>query len=49
MRLLLANREEAFRLGRNAQIVARERFSLDRFIRDWNAAFALVTRPLRAY
>lgn len=49
MRLLLADREEAFRLGRNAQAVARERFSLERFIRDWNAAFALVTGPVRAY
>jgi hypothetical protein len=45
MRFLLANREEAARLGRNARALARERFSLDRFVRDWNRAFALVTSP----
>jgi glycosyltransferase involved in cell wall biosynthesis len=44
MRFLLAHRDEAARLGRNAQAVARERFSLERFIRDWNEAFALVTQ-----
>jgi glycosyltransferase involved in cell wall biosynthesis len=49
MRLLLADRDEAFRLGKRAQAVARERFSLDRFIRDWNRAFALVTGPVRTY
>lgn len=49
MRLLLANRGEAARLGRNAQVVARERFGLARFIDDWNRAFAHVTRPVRAY
>lgn len=42
MRFLLTDREEACRLGRNAQAVARERFGLDRFIRDWNMAFDLV-------
>jgi glycosyltransferase involved in cell wall biosynthesis len=39
---LLAYPEEAKRLGENARVVARERFGLERFIRDWNAAFALV-------
>ncbi len=42
MHFLLTDREEACRLGRNAQAVARERFGLDRFIRDWNMAFDLV-------
>jgi hypothetical protein len=42
MRLLLTDHEEARRLGRNALAVAHERFSLDRFIRDWNKAFALM-------
>jgi glycosyltransferase involved in cell wall biosynthesis len=45
MRFLLADREEAARLGRNARAMARERFGLDRFVRDWNRAFALVTPP----
>jgi hypothetical protein len=44
MRCLLADQEEARRLGEQAQSVARERFGLTRFIRDWNAAFALVTQ-----
>ncbi len=43
MRGLLADPVEARRLGDNARETARERFGLDRFIRDWNAAFALVT------
>ena len=43
MRLLLADREEAARIGKNARAMARERFGLDRFVRDWNKAFALVT------
>jgi hypothetical protein len=42
MRRLLADQEEARRLGEQARSVARERFGLTRFIRDWNAAFALV-------
>lgn len=42
MRFLLANPAEARRLGANARAVALERFGLDRFARDWNAAFALV-------
>lgn len=42
MRRLLANRDEACRLGENARAVALERFSLPRFIEDWNTAFAIV-------
>ncbi|MBV8695765.1 MAG: glycosyltransferase family 4 protein [Chloroflexi bacterium] len=42
MLFLLTYREEALWLGRNAQVVARERFGLDRFIQDWNRAFALI-------
>lgn len=43
MRFLLDNPPEARRLGEAARATARERFGLDRFARDWNAAFALVT------
>jgi hypothetical protein len=43
MRELLDNQAEARRLGEHAKEVARSRFGLDRFIREWNAAFALVT------
>jgi|GEM_PF-4573240 len=43
MRDLLRDRAEAARLGRNAQAVARERFSIQRFVRDWDNAFRLVT------
>ncbi|MBE3558471.1 MAG: glycosyltransferase family 4 protein [Ktedonobacteraceae bacterium] len=43
MRYLLANPQEAKRLGDNARKLALERFGLQRFVRDWNAAFALVT------
>jgi hypothetical protein len=42
MRHLLADPAEARRLGENARKVAQERFGLERFIRDWNAAFAQV-------
>ena len=41
MQFLLANPEEACRLGARARALACERFGLDRFIRDWNRAFAL--------
>lgn len=41
MRWLLADPEEARRIGAKARAVAQERFGLDRFIRDWNAAFSL--------
>ncbi len=40
MQGLLADPDEARRLGANARDVARERFGLQRFINDWNAAFA---------
>jgi glycosyltransferase involved in cell wall biosynthesis len=40
MRDLLADPAEAARMGTNARAVARERFGLDRFVRDWNAALA---------
>jgi glycosyltransferase involved in cell wall biosynthesis len=49
MRFLLSNYEEASRIGRNARAVAQERFGLERFISDWNRAFALVTRPVQTY
>lgn len=48
MRFLLENPVEARRIGTNAQAVAQQRFSLERFIRDWNAAFTLVTQASRA-
>lgn len=43
MRELLANSEKAQQMGARAREVARERFSIERFARDWNAAFSLVT------
>jgi Glycosyl transferases group 1 len=49
MRFLLSDYEEASRMGRNARAIAQERFGLDRFIRDWNRAFALVTQPVQTY
>ena len=49
MRFLLSDYEEASRMGRNARAVAQERFGLDRFINDWNRAFALVTQPVQTY
>jgi len=42
MRYLLAHPQEARIMGAYAQCVARERFGLERFKRDWNAAFAHV-------
>jgi glycosyl transferase family 1 len=48
MRELIADPDEARRLGANAREVARARFGLERFIQDWNAAFALVTGAPRA-
>jgi len=42
MRYLLAHPQEARIMGAYAQRVARERFGLERFKRDWNAAFAHV-------
>src|SRR6266480_1179871 len=49
MRYLLSDYEEAARMGRNARAVAQERFGLDRFISDWNRAFALVTQSVQTY
>ena len=49
MRFLLSDYEEASRMGRNALAVAQQRFGLDRFINDWNRAFALVTQPVQTY
>src|SRR6266566_1408694 len=46
MRFLLANPQEARQLGARARAVACERFGLDRFIRDWNRAFALYRGPV---
>ena len=43
MGYLIAEPEEARRMGAKARTVAEERFSLDRFIRHWNAAFATIT------
>ena len=42
MQALLDDPDEARRLGANARRVAQERFGLDRFTRDWNAAFERV-------
>jgi glycosyltransferase involved in cell wall biosynthesis len=46
LRHLLAHPEEARRLGANARRYARERFNIDRFVRDWNSALAWVTGPV---
>jgi len=43
MRRLLDNPAEARWLGRGARRQALQRFNIDRFISDWNEAFALVT------
>ncbi len=43
MQFLLANPAAAREMGEAARNVARERFSLERFARDWNMAFAQVT------
>jgi len=46
MEALLADRSLAARLGEAARAIALERFSIERFARDWTAAFAEVTgRP----
>jgi glycosyltransferase involved in cell wall biosynthesis len=42
MQGLLADHDHARRLGANAQALARERFGIERFARDWNGAFAQV-------
>jgi glycosyltransferase involved in cell wall biosynthesis len=43
MRILLKNPAAARQLGNGARRTAVERFSIDRFVRDWNSAFSLVT------
>jgi hypothetical protein len=43
MRELIDAPETARRLGAAARRYARERFSIDRFVGDWNTAFAAVT------
>lgn len=43
MRELLDDPAEAQRLGQGACVRARERFSIDRFVADWDRAFHLVT------
>jgi glycosyltransferase involved in cell wall biosynthesis len=43
MRELLENPAEARRLGEGARRQALTRFSIDRFVRDWNAVFAEAT------
>ncbi|HEV3497870.1 MAG TPA: glycosyltransferase family 1 protein, partial [Actinomycetes bacterium] len=43
MQDLLADPGEARRLGEGARRTALERFSIDRFVADWDAAFRLVT------
>ena len=46
MRELLRAPAEARRLGEGARRLARERFNIQRFARDWEETFALVTgRP----
>jgi hypothetical protein len=43
MRRLLADPAEARRLGEGARRPALTRSTIERFVRDWCAAFALVT------
>jgi len=44
MRTLLDDAGKARRIGANARALARERFGLDRFIRDWNEVFRSVAQ-----
>jgi glycosyltransferase involved in cell wall biosynthesis len=44
MQALLSDRELAHRLGRGARASAQERFGIERFTRDWSAAFAAAVR-----
>jgi glycosyltransferase involved in cell wall biosynthesis len=39
-RMLLRDPEEAARRGRNARRAALGRYGIERFLRDWDAAFA---------
>ncbi|UBF26528.1 glycosyltransferase [Kovacikia minuta CCNUW1] len=43
MQMLLHNPQEARRLGAGARRLARERFNMQRFVYDWEQAFARVT------
>jgi hypothetical protein len=43
MQRIIDDPAEARRLGQNAREYARDRFGIDRFVRDWNAALADVT------
>lgn len=44
MRRLLVDADEAARLGAGARVTAERRFSIERFTRDWNAAFEEAAR-----
>lgn len=48
MRDLLADPAEARRLGEGARRTAQERFSIDRFVADWDMAFRQVTGAVAA-
>jgi hypothetical protein len=43
MQTLLSDPKEARRLGEGARRTARDRFAIDRFVSEWDAAFRLVT------
>jgi glycosyltransferase involved in cell wall biosynthesis len=43
MRRLLRDPAEARRIGEAGRRLAAERFSIDRFVRDWDAALRQVT------
>lgn len=45
MRRLLADPDEAARLGAGARRTAERRFGIERFVRDWNAVLDDVVRP----
>ena len=49
MQFLINHPDEAARLGQNARKLAQERFSLPRFVADWNRLFAELTRPADAF
>jgi glycosyltransferase involved in cell wall biosynthesis len=42
MRFLLTHPEEARQMGQQAKKLAQERFHIERFVRDWDKAFAVV-------
>jgi hypothetical protein len=45
---LIGNHKKAMRMGVEAQRYARKRFSIHRFVHDWNSAYALVTNTKAA-